>query len=95
MFKSMVMAIATMGVGAAGTNAALACGGGSCGAGSGNSIPAPPVATASAGAVRSFTYEPGYRLTAPSFGRSTTSTDYGSPSLGVRPAENKPLGRMP
>jgi hypothetical protein len=94
MFKSIAVSIATVGLGLSGASSAFACGGGSCGASTTSSVPSPPVATAASSARRFYTYEPGYQPSAPSFGRPMTG-GYGNPSFGNRPADAKPLGRLP
>jgi len=96
MLKSIGIAIAAAALGSAGGNAALACGGGGCGNSAAcSSQAAAAVAAQSSGGTRLYNYEPGNRATAPAYGRASMMGGSASPSLGIRPADAKPLGRLP
>jgi hypothetical protein len=94
MFKLIAMSIATFGLGLSGASSAFACCCGSCGNDSASVVPPPPVAAASKGAIRFYSYEPGYQPSAATFGHRMEG-GFESQSFGVRAAQSKPLGRLP
>lgn len=96
MFKLIAMTIVVAGLSSAGANAALACGGGgTCGNSAASSTQAASVAAGQGGGTRLYNYEPGTRAYAPAYGRPTMMGGTSSPSFGIRPADAKPLGRLP
>jgi len=96
MLKSIAMTIVAAGLSSVGAHAAPACGGGACGNSAACSSPAAPMEMAQTGAGgRLYNYEPGIRAYAPSYGRSPMMGGTSSPSFGIRPADAKPLGRLP